>query len=72
MTGTNLGFFQFFILFVARIDVVFFFSLSPPFAISVQKIYFYICNKFIIKNEDCEFSLIFWDICMLRYFLGLT
>lgn len=30
MTGTNLGFFQFFILFVARIDVGFFFFLSPP------------------------------------------
>lgn len=29
-----------------------------PFAISVQKIYFYICNKFVIKNKKCLFYLL--------------
>lgn len=67
MTGTNLGFFQFFYFIRCSYWRCFFFSL-PPFAISVQKIYFYICNKFIIKNEECEFSLIFWDTCTFARF----
>lgn len=34
-------------VFVADVDIFF-----SPFAISVQKIYFYICNKFIIKIQN--------------------
>lgn len=51
MTGTNLGFLG--SLFI-RCSYWHFFFLPPLFAISVQKIYFYICNKFLIKNDKCD------------------
>lgn len=35
-------------VFVADVDIFF-----SPFAFSVQKIYFYICNKFLIKIQKC-------------------
>lgn len=47
--GTILGFFSFFNYLLLILTCF-------PFAISVQKIYFYICNKFVIKNEKYVFS----------------
>ena len=62
MMGTNLGFLLF-VWIICRWCWLFFFSF--PFAISVQKIYFYICNKFVIKNENkmCARSLLLTGTC---------